>query len=416
MLGRHTRNLFVKLVRALHAGTERLVLRLEAGERRTEAEAGEGDVAQDPARSQFVNRVDESPPAHWLEVVRRHAPQLLNPVSGRHNIVTALRKRSERGVAPDSGALSTLGRQPAPPAAGQKTTAAARHEPLPGPRRSVRRTSVSPELETKAANPEKCSVTLEGAQPQIRARHARHLSVDETSVQASRAVPRKEPVVHPVSRALRQPLDAGAAQLPQRPSSRPGETQVLQPPLRSKVYDSCAGPTETLRGFNRSEHQEGSLDTASGQERQIQTQSNKRPDGAQAVKQRVVPARQAMQAAAQATPRAERSSTPTCSNLLRSLPALGTPPAVQRPPRSTGETVARPIQAEPEWPRLPDERDGDLQSTRTADRWPSLPEYAWDPGARLSPSEALRVASEERRNRLRLRRRDLEQRGELWSV
>jgi hypothetical protein len=103
--------------------------------------------------------------------------------------------------------------------------------------------------------------------------------------------------------------------------------------------------------------------------------------------------------------------------LQRSAPAaLATSPVVQLSLRSAGEAVSRPMPNEPEWPRLPDETDGDLQSTRTgAERWPSLPEYAWDPRARLSPSDALRAASEERRNTLRLRRRDLEQRGELWS-
>ncbi|MEA2079913.1 MAG: hypothetical protein U9P00_08665, partial [Pseudomonadota bacterium] len=102
MFGRRTRNLFVKLVRALHAGAERLVAWLEAGEQLTEAATGEAGVAQDSAPAQFANQGAEGPPAHWLEVVRSHAPQLLRPVSGQCDTVLGLRERGERGAAPDS--------------------------------------------------------------------------------------------------------------------------------------------------------------------------------------------------------------------------------------------------------------------------------------------------------------------------
>ena len=420
MLGRRTRNLLVTLVRALNAGVGRLVARLEAGDRLTEAAAGEGRVAQDSARAQFVNQGVQGPPAHWVEVVRRHAPHLLRPVSGQRDAVPGLRaalgERGERPAAPEPRKSSTLGRQPAPPAAGQKTAAAAKPETLPGPRRLARQTSVAPELGSKATSRNKHSVTPEGARPQVRGRRDRHRSPRETSAHASRPAPRKAPEVCPTPRPPRQPLGASAP-LAHRFSLKPGETRVLQPPPCSKARDISRGPSETLRGFRRAEGEAGSLDSEPGRGRDTQPQPTKPPEGAQGAKRMIAPLREAMPVAPQATPRAERSGTSTSREEVRSAPSLGTTPAVQLPLRSTGEAVSSPLQAEPQWPRLPDEMDWDPQSTGTgADRWPSLPEYAWDPQARLSPSEALWAATEEGRTALRLRRRDLEQRGDLWSA
>ena len=418
MLGRRTRNLLVKLLRVLHAGAERLAARLEASDQLTEAAAGKAEVAQDPAPVQLPNQGVGGPPAHWLDVVRHHAPQLLRPVSGQGDTVTGLRERGEQGATPDPTTALTPGRQPAPPAAGQKTTPPAWHT-LPKLRHRARQTSVPPDSGTQANRQKQRSVTPEGALPQIRARRDRHASTDITSVRVSRhAAPRKEPDVCSTPRPRRQP-SGESAQLVQRHLLRPAGGEVPKPPPRSKVYDSSVGPAEIPAGFSRSKkRQPGSLRAAPGQKRHKHTKSSEQPDGAQAVKQMVAPVREAMQVAAQASPQAERCSRSASRQLLGSAPAtLGTPPVVPLPLRSTGEAVARPVQAEPEWPRLPDETDGDLQGTHTGtDRWPSLPEYAWDPGARLSPSDALRTASEERRNTLRLQRGDLEQRGELWNV
>ena len=454
MLGRRTRNLLVKLLRVLHAGAERLAARLEASDQLTEAAAGKAEVAQDPAPVQLPNQGVGGPPAHWLDVVRHHAPQLLRPVSGQGDTVTGLRERGEQGATPDPTTALTPGRQPAPPAAGQKTTPPAWHT-LPKLRHRARQTSVPPDSGTQANRQKQRSVTPEGALPQIRARRDRHASTDITSVRVSRhAAPRKEPDVCSTPRPRRQPSGESAqlvqrhllrsrpaaprkepdvcstlrpgrqpsgesAQLVQRHLLRPAGGEVPKPPPRSKVYDSSVGPAEIPAGFSRSKkRQPGSLRAAPGQKRHKHTKSSEQPDGAQAVKQMVAPVREAMQVAAQASPQAERCSRSASRQLLGSAPAtLGTPTVVPLPLRSTGEAVARPVQAEPEWPRLPDETDGDLQGTHTGtDRWPSLPEYAWDPGARLSPSDALRTASEERRNTLRLQRGDLEQRGELWNV
>lgn len=175
---------------------------------------------------------------------------------------------------------------------------------------------------------------------------------------------------------------------------------------------------ETLHGFKRSKERTRPLGGAARQARQTQVKPGKRLEGSQAVKRVVASVREALQVAAQALPRAARSGTSTSRPSLRSAPAaLGGAPVVPPSPGSTDEAVGYPLQAEPEWPRLPDETGGQPQPARSGvDRWPSLPESVWDPRARLSPSEALRVASEERRNTLRLRRRDLEQRGELWNA
>ena len=453
MLRRLTRNLFVRLVRALHAGMHRLVLRLETGD------------TQDSARTQLVNQGAVGPPAHWLEVVRRHAPQLLRPPPKRREPLTGFRECSELNTAaPDPGTPLTPRRLPA---AGQKTVAAGRHDTVPDPgRRRVQQRSVPAEAETQAGTRSKRSATSEGKRTLNRAPRDRHSSADGTAVQASGPAERKEPVVGPPPRSGRQP-SGESPQLLQRRLLRPAGGEVLKPLPRSKAHDSSLGPADIRKGFSWSRGQSGSLCSEPGRRTDRKTQSTKRPQGAQAVQQIVAPpVREAIQVAAQALPRAGLSIT---AELLRSTPTdVRTPPVVElglpgtgeaadrplyaepeRPriadetdvdvqstrtgaepwpslpetawdPRarlSPGEAADRPLYPEPEWPRLADETDVDVQSARTgAESWPSLPETSWDPGARLSPGEALQTASEERRNSLRLRRRDLEQRGELWNV
>lgn len=417
MLGRRTRNLLVKLLRVLHAGAERLAARLEASDQLTETTAGEAGVAQDPAPVQLPNQGVGRPPAHWLEVVRHHAPQLLDPGYGQRD--PAPRAPGARGAAPDFRRSSTLDSQSAAPATGQKTAAPASHdEHLPGPGCRVRQTSLSPELETQASKTNKRSLTHEGTRPLNRAPRGRRSSAGQTAVNTSRpARPLKETVVYPTPRPSPRQPSGESGQLLQRHLLRPAAGgEMPKPPPRSKVYDSSIGATETLPGCKRSEQQAECSVPVQG--RHTQTQLTKRPDGANAVRQIVTPVREAMQeVAAKSSPRAARSSTPSPRDLPSSVPTLETTPVAQPPPRSTSETVSPPMQAEPEWPRLLDETDGYIQSTRTeSDRWPSLPECAWDPGTRLTPREALRAASEEQRNTLRRRRRNLEQRGELWNV
>lgn len=414
MLGRRTRNLLVKLVRALHTGAERLVLRLEAGERETGAVAGEAGVAQGAARAQFVNRGVEGPPAHWLAVVGRYAPQLLSQVSGQCKILTGLSKPGEQSMTADPGPSPTPGRKPAPPAAGEKHTMSARHDIPSRAGSRVQQRSVCSESGIQTSTRNKRSTESERARPLIPAPRHRHSTVAETAIRASRPAPRKAPVDVPTPRPPRQP-SGKSVQLVQRHLLRPFGGD-LPPSPHSKLHDSSNRPADNMPVFSHPKRQLESLHYAIGQERDTQTQPSEQLEGARKVEHLQAPVCATRQVSAQVSSQTQRSGRSTSGALMQSSPATLGMPSVEPAPAS-GEAVAPPRQAESAWPSLPDEMDEDLLAGQAGtERWPTLPELSWDPGTRLSPGEALLAASEERRNRLRLQRRDLEQRGELWSA
>ncbi len=467
----------MKLARALHAGVGGLLMRLEAGQGKMEGEAREVDVVQDTASTRFAkagpggppahwvefvrrhapqylqppygqhaprfglgatlsedNEVQDAastrfakaglggPPAHWVELVRRHAPQFLQPLSGQRvpgsGLDATLSEDNEQTVASDSGG-PLRDEQTAPPDSGQKPLRAAKREPVSASERRVRRTRVPPAPDIRSPSKKERSVTAERAQPHgAPARCYRDSSTDRPPVQASRPAPRQEPAIGPAARPPRRP-EGKRAPLSRRGSVGPKEgADVRQPPSGSDAHDMPCRPAQVRSRVSRSTGQRrGSIDAVPEQGRVAPAPMADAPSGAHGVKQGVTPVPDVIKAATHISPQAESSGAPAAGELLGTPSSSATKPIARRALPATGDAESRFLQAEPEWPRLPDEREEDRESQRIgADRWPSLPECAWDPGARLSPSEALLAASEDRRTRLRRQRRDLEQRGELWSA
>ena len=411
MFGRRTRNVLVKLVRALHTGTECLVLRLEAGDRLTGATAGGAGVAQDPPPPQSPKRAAKGPPAHWLAVVSRHAPQLLRPLSGRRDSMAGLREHNKPNTAADPVMPSTPAVQTAPPAAGKKAAATVTHDSFSAPDHHVRRRRLLPESGRQVSNRNKVSRTPEEAQPPNPAPPERPTSVDETAVPPPQPAPREAPVVHAAPRLPRYPSGA-AAPFAKTRTARPVQRNL--PQQHAKVHDSVYGPAETARGLHRPEQQTVAVPA---QKRQTPIPPARRPDTAQVVEKIVLPVREVTQVAAQAQSATRRSDSAASAQLPAPAPAALVTPSHLRLPGEDA-AVARPMQSEPEWPSLPGEEAVKFRSAGTgAERWPALPDSIWDdPQVRLSGTETLWAASEEQRNRLRSRRRELEQRGELWSV
>jgi hypothetical protein len=372
-------------------------------------------AAPDATLARLANGGTGSPPAHWVEVVRRHAPQLLHPLSeqrapasGVHPSLT----ENEDPVAPsEADGPSGFAQTASPPDIARKPTLADRHETLSAPGRRVHQTLVPPVPGTPSPSVEERSATVERAQPDDGpARYCQYGGAERPSVRLSKPAPRPETPRQPTGRF------APLSRQDSIGSEERGEAQ--QAPTVSSAHEIPRRPAQTGSKVREPVSQRREpIDAVPEQRMDAAAPAADAISDAHDVKQTLTPMREVNQVAAQKSLWAGSSGTTAAGKLPSTLPSFAPQPIARHTLHATGDAQRRYLQVEPEWPRLPDEWKADPESRHSDEgRWPSLPDYARNAGTRMSPGDALLAASDDRRSRLRQQRRDLEQRGESWRA
>lgn len=419
-----TRRLMLKLVGILHRRLGRILTRLETTQNDPMQGGMEYRESVDGQQQVWANdRYPESggPPAHWVELVRERAPQLLEPATNRCDTTTvkstgkrAAVKQShirpnDMPAAPKGKAKTTavrttrLGTQPGRTVSSNPVVGLSSGNPASQPtqvERKVRRlVTVKEMVEPETALARKPSSAVAPSVPH-RPRPATRLRISDQQVKSKLNIP---PVVtegkSPSGRsqsasAIPKPLDASSS-MPEKP-----QLSMLEPQLPHRGEQVSQGNPEPQV------HQIVPHDQA---ERLDQT-----PD--------VEPLRNIPQPTeTDSVLSLAVTEIHMSEDKQQELPLAGldldleskqeaAPSTKHRFINPQQSTSQQELSLEPEWPRLPDE-----QVATTQDRWPELLEDLWAAQTTLSPKQALLAANERRLSVLHLERLDREQRGEPWS-
>jgi hypothetical protein len=446
--GRRAKRVLVRLVRALHLRVGRLADRLDASSRLTDESVAEPVIEDEAQRAPDTGQGTGGPPAHWVNLVRCHAPQLLRPASTghplpattapatrvRHLPATAIavgsqpqgaadddvcqtpqrglpERRSESPVrqpASTQGAGAEFRRAVQPLAAGY-TSPSCEPDMHSEPYRGVP-PSVSPVLDFGVRRP------LSAHQTSL----SRSTLTATAKLQSNRFEPdHRTPIGRPRSQAetatlptgptaLRDPND-GREHLQRRPLSTSPESAL---PTGGRCVPNNGAPAAPSNGLSRIPHRsEGHVmctesQASVGHSGNAETAQVPRPPAARAPLASAGPFSQAVE-------RSASSRTRACD---AELPAANKAPTVQRASPFAGDAGGRPVFSEPHWPRLADEPD--LAAEPRGGKpspWPSLPDEAAGQEG-LSRSKALRATQQQERVMQRKRTLDIEQRGGFWNV
>jgi hypothetical protein len=428
--GRLSKQLLVGLVRALYTGAGRLLVRLENGGRAAEAAAAGESVTPAMRQTQAAGR-RVAPPAHWVEVVSRHAPQLLRKPPGQPaSERAASRGCDERGETVAASPSTLWNRQTEPPLAGGENAVAVRRESrsFASPRECRDSAPAATEKRSGGGAPtleaagrgrqsfstvdEECESAKETAGEISRGASKRGVSERAATGSTAPRPPHRTAYASPVEESSR---------LQGHPQSNEKQSVEKQGPdnrcnraprdlaQNFRADEPCNGRGgQGQRGTEplHCECRQGASGGAPGKE----TSTDSPPPGL-------------VEAAGRSAGRAAAARLSPARGDAGTSPGVACHPApsgrgavTAQPLPDTGAAVSCDLRTLPEWPRLPGESCGYRSpGTAAADRWPALPPSSWDPEAQSSPGEVLQSACEARNAERRLRRLCLEQRGEPWS-
>lgn len=376
------------------------------------------------------------PPAHWVELVRRHAPELLRPVEANE---PHLRESGARPEPP----LSGRGDRPDRPASPEEISE------IPPAHRPGGVKPPVPQRPAPEAPPPEMSEVSDAALESFSSEAETKEKSDRAPALAGREAARPEEPSRAPSPSLLPSREPAGMSKPRRAPARPDpETSQSKPrrlpgreappPAMSGVSDAAS---ESFSGEAETKEKSASAPALAGTEparperkrhapsflpshRPTERGHARRPSPRSDQESVQGPPRKAMPPALPIA-KAVRAAPIDFSGFQRDLPGRLDPGRPQGGKlRSDPGAVGRRERPEPPaapgagWPSLPDEEAPVPLSGRPGDRWPSLPEDAVtrqrrpfgegssEGAGRLRPSESLRD---------HLRQLDLEQRGMVWN-
>jgi hypothetical protein len=445
-LGRRAKRVLVQLVRALHIRVGRLADRLDASSRLADESVAEPGIEDEAQRAPGAGRGAGGPPAHWVNLVRRHAPQLLRPAStgqplpattapptrARHLPATAIAVGNQpQGAADDSRpapqralperrtvapvrqpdstqGAGTEGRRVLEPVAAGDTTPLCEpvmhrepHRGVPPSVPPVPGLGVRRPLSASQTSAPRTTLTATATLQPNRPEPDHRTPKDRPRAQAGTAALPTGPM------ALRDPND-GLEHLQRRPVPHWPESAL---PSGARSVPNIGAPAAPPDGLSRTPHRgAGSLmctesQASLGHSGNAGTAQVPQPPAARAPLASAGPFLQPVEPSARSWTRACEAASPAANKV----------PPVQRTASFAGDADRRPTFSEPLWPRLADELDLAAEPGGKPSPWPSLPDEAAGQEG-LSRSETLRATQQQERVMQRKRTLDIEQRGGFWNV
>ncbi len=448
LLGRRAKRVLLQLVRALHIRVGRLADQLDDRSQLTAESAAQPGIEDEAQRAPDTAQGTGGPPAHWVNLVRRHAPQLLRPPSTGHHLPTTI-------------APSKLVRHPPATAmpAGNQTPKTADEGFRWKPQREPQEHHSGSPVRQPVSMPDGGAGSRRAAQP-VAAGDASPPCAPVVQGEPRRAVP---PSVSPaLDSGTRRPLSASQASAPCATHAAP---TPLQPNRSERVNRARASRTRTraetaalttgtavfrdpkealeprqnrpvspwlesaLPTGGRSAAEHGARDEPHNGSNPVSGTVAPHADCAEshlAVGHSgdagIAPApqppvsRAPLASLAPLSPVAEHSGTPRTQTFDPDSQAANKEPGVSQTSPFAGDADSRPVFSVPLWPRLADEQDSAAKpGGAKPNPWPSLPDEAARQVS-LARSEALRAVQQQERVMQRRRDLDLEQKGGLWNA